>query len=43
MDEKDSATESNIDFLSEEGVLSAPPSDEKLSQGTNVRFASLTL
>ncbi|APY24782.1 leucine-rich repeat protein [Leptospira borgpetersenii str. 4E] len=42
LDEKDSATESNIDSLSEDGVLSAPPSDKKLSQGTEVRFDGLT-
>ncbi|EMN42486.1 WGR domain-containing protein [Leptospira weilii] len=42
LDERDSATESNIYYLSDDGVLSAPPSDEKLSQGTNARFAGLT-
>ncbi|WP_078130685.1 leucine-rich repeat domain-containing protein [Leptospira alexanderi] len=42
LDEKDSATESNIYSLSEDGVLSAPPSDKKLSQGTEVRFDGLT-
>ncbi|EKS00371.1 WGR domain-containing protein [Leptospira mayottensis] len=42
LDERDSATESNIYSLSEDGVLSASPSDEKLSQGTEVRFEGLT-
>ncbi|EMO64909.1 leucine rich repeat protein [Leptospira borgpetersenii serovar Pomona str. 200901868] len=42
LDKRDSATESNIYSLSEDGVLSAPPSDEKLSQGTEIRFRGLT-
>ncbi|EMF82310.1 leucine rich repeat protein [Leptospira weilii serovar Topaz str. LT2116] len=42
MDERDSATESNIYYFPDDGVLSAPPSDEKLSQGTKVSFVGLT-
>ncbi|MDI7207738.1 WGR domain-containing protein [Leptospira santarosai] len=43
LNEKNSSTQSReIYELSEDGVLSAPPSDEMLGQGTEVRFEGLT-